>query len=201
MLIQSIKLKLLFFLFSFVITVQSYAQDYKAIQIDLEKIAQENIEIRNQVVPTMRKYGYASFKMDSLNTEIQKFDSMALSKATFIIDTYGWLGKDKIGDTANQALFTIIQHAQDKEIRMKYFPLLESSALKGESELWEMASMKDRMLVENGEKQLYGTQSKLVDGKVELYPVEDAENLNKRRRKVGIKKMKSSEIKEILLNN
>lgn len=53
-----------------------------------------------------------------------------------------------------------------------------------------MATMKDRMLVEEGKPQLYGTQSRMVNGKLESYPIEDLENLNRRRRKVGLKRLK-----------
>ena len=43
--------------------------------------------------------------------------------------------------------------------------------------------MKDRILVRQGKKQLYGTQSRMVDGKLALYPVEVPENLKKTQKK------------------
>lgn len=38
-------------------------------------------------------------------------DSVNLVKVAAIIDKYGWLGPDEIGDQCNTALFMVIQHA------------------------------------------------------------------------------------------
>jgi len=84
-------------------------------------------------------------------------------------------------------LFLTIQHASDKRIREKYYPLLEKSASKGESNLSDMATMKDRILIENGQQQIYGTQYNF-EGK--NYPIEDPKGVNKRRRQVGLKRLK-----------
>ncbi len=170
-------------------TLIGYSQNLGSIRVELEQLELGSIELRNHVMPTIRDYGFKSPQMDSLNHAIMKFDSIALHKVQFIIDQYGWLGKSEVGVEANRALFLTIQHAQDHLVREKYFPLLKASAEAGESDLTAMATMQDRILVEQGEKQLYGTQSRMVNGQQELYPVEDPDELNKRRKKVGLGKM------------
>lgn len=172
------------------VTHWTFSQNLKEIQQKLEEINRQNLELRSQVMPTVNKYGFGSPEMDSLDARIMKYDSVSLSLVTKIIDQYGWLGKSQIGKEANQTLFLTIQHAPDNSIRKKYFPLLESSAQNGESDLGDMASMKDRMLVQEGKPQLYGTQSKMVEGKLELFPIEDQKKVNKRRKKVGLSKLK-----------
>ena len=167
----------------------AHSQNLDSIQLELEQLELGSIELRNHVMPTIRNYGFKSPQMDSLNHEIMTFDSMALHKVQIIIDQYGWLGKSEVGDEANRALFLTIQHAQNNSAREKYFPLLKASAEAGESDLSAMATMQDRILVEQGEKQRYGTQSRMVNGQQELYPVEDPDELNKRRKKVGLGKM------------
>ena len=137
-------------------------------------------------MPTIKKFGYKSKQMDSLNCVILKFDSLALRRAINIVETYGWLGKSKIGFVANQTLYLTIQHA-DKSLREKYYPLLETSAKTGESNLFDMATMKDRILVDNGQQQIYGTQK---DHEGKYYPIADIKGLNKRRRQVGLEKLK-----------
>ncbi len=140
-------------------------------------------------MPIIKRFGYASHQMDSLNSVISEFDSLALNKVENIISTYGWLGKSEIGETANSTLFIVIQHAEDNRVREKFYPLLEASVNKGESNRSDLAAMQDRILVNNGHNQLYGTQSK-NDGK--LFPVEDPKRLNKRRKQVGLKKIKAN---------
>lgn len=172
-----------------ILTFHSVAQDFEKIRTDLTDIFHKSHEVRRDVIVTIRKYGMGSAQMDSLNRLIQRHDSESLTKVIEIIEQYGWLGISEIGEVPNQAIFLVIQHAQDKSILSKYFPLLAKSAEIGESHLSSTATMHDRILCDNGEKQLYGTQSRMVNGKLELFPIEDPKNVNKRRRKVGLKKI------------
>ena len=144
----------------------------------------------HRVMPIVQKYGFESPQMDSLNNQILAYDSMALSEVTTIIDNYGWLGISEIGITPNSALFITIQHALDDAVRKKYFPLLKASAEQGESSMADMATMQDRILINDGKDQIYGTQYQLVDNQKEYFPIQDIKNVNKRRRKVGLKKIK-----------
>ncbi|XOV92142.1 MAG: DUF6624 domain-containing protein [Bacteroidota bacterium] len=166
-----------------------YSQDLDLIIKKLEKIEKENLELRNKVMPTVQEYGFKSPQMDSLDREIQYFDSVSLQIVTQIIDQYGWLGVKEIGEAGNRTLFLAIQHASDNSVRKKYFPLLEESAKNGDSYLSHMATMKDRMLVQDGKLQIYGTQSKMVDGELKPFPIENPENVNSRRKSVGLSEL------------
>ena len=168
----------------------SFTQSYESIRTKLEAIELESLELRSMVMPTIREFGMDSPQMDSLNSRIMRFDSSALVFVKEVINTHGWLGKREIGAAANRTLFLVIQHAPDNDIRKTYFPLLEASVKKGESEKSDMATMKDRILVQDGKPQIYGTQSHMVNGKLEPFPIEDVKNVNKRRRKVGLGKLK-----------
>jgi len=165
------------------------AQNLDSVKINLHNIYEQNLELRQNAMPIVKKYGFKSQQMDSLNREILRYDSMALNTVAKIIDSYGWLGKSQIGDIPNQALYLTIQHGST-DILVKYFPLLEQSAKAGESNLTDMATMKDRILIANGKKQLYGTQSRMINNKLELFPIEDEQNINDRRKSVGLKELK-----------
>ncbi|MBZ0246636.1 MAG: hypothetical protein K8H85_11875 [Cyclobacteriaceae bacterium] len=154
---------------------------------ELEHINEASLRLRQNVTPTIKRFGYESPQMDSLNLLIQNFDSLALIKVENIISRYGWLGKSKIGELANSTLFMVIQHAQDNRVREKFYPLLEESVNEGESRPSDLATMKDRILIQNGQPQIYGTQT---DHSGQLLPVEDIKDLNKRRRRMGLKKIK-----------
>ncbi|MFZ1807033.1 MAG: DUF6624 domain-containing protein [Cyclobacteriaceae bacterium] len=158
-----------------------------SLRLELETINVVSLRLRQHVMPTIKTFGYASPQMDSLNSSIRNFDSLALIKVENIISTYGWLGKSKIGELANTTLFIVIQHAQDNSIREKFYPLLEESVSKGESRGTDLATMKDRILIQNGQPQIYGTQT---DQLGRLLPVEDRKELNKKRRQMGLKKIK-----------
>ncbi|XOV92544.1 MAG: DUF6624 domain-containing protein [Bacteroidota bacterium] len=163
-----------------------YSQGLDEIRERLEMLDEQNVALRESVMPTVTRYGFGSPEMDSLDARIHKFDSTALLVVTSIIDQYGWLGKSQIGETANGSLFTTVQHARDNAIRKKYFPLLKKSGKNGESSLATMASMKDRILIQRGKPQLYGTQYRMIDGDMQLFPIRNPDKLNERRKEVGL---------------
>jgi hypothetical protein len=172
------------------LTLTTKAQDYSIVRTKLEAISDSAIIVRKNVMPVIRKYGANSIQMDSINALILHFDSTSLVIVSEIIDKHGWLGTSQIGEKANGALYLTIQHAQDNYLREKYYPFLQASAKRGESRLADMSTMKDRILVEKGGKQLYGTQYKYIDGQRVLLPVKNINGLNKRRIKVGLEEIK-----------
>mgnify|MGYP003545000465 CR=1 FL=1 len=104
-----------------------------------------------------------------------------------IIRQHGWPGKSLVGDEASLAAFLIIQHA-DYEYQKKYFPLINEAKKQGEIDPRHVALLEDRILMREGKKQIYGSQLKRNEktGKYEMWPVEDEENLDKRRAAVGL---------------
>ena len=112
-------------------------------------------------------------------------DKKNQDQVTKIIDENGWLGISIVGETANNALFLVIQHAS-VEIQEKYFPSLKESAEKGESNLADMALMDDRIRMHRKKKQLYGSQTITLNGKSYVWPIEDAPNIDERRKSVKL---------------
>lgn len=114
-------------------------------------------------------------------------DSTNLVLVEALIAQYGWMGRGFVGDKGNSALFLVIQHS-DLETQLKYLPLLEESVKKGESRPSNAALMKDRILMRQGKKQVYGSQVVFnkETGKQEFYPIEDEKNVNARRLQIGM---------------
>ncbi len=177
-------------MFLIFLSASLHAQDYDRIKNQLSEISRQSDALREQAMPTAMKYGFQSLEMDSLNTEIMKFDVMALEKVVAIIENHGWLGISQIGD-ANQTLFLVIQHAPDPKWRARFFPLLKESAEKGESSLSAMATMLDRMLVEKGEAQVYGTQFYKDGNEFRPFPIQDTARVNELRKGVGLEVLES----------
>jgi hypothetical protein len=180
------KIELIVLFFAVALGTNTYAQNHDSIKTELERDYNTSLSLRQKVMPTIKRFGYKSKQMDSLNSVILEFDSIALGRVITIVDKYGWLGKSKIGFVANQTLYLTIQHA-DMNYREKYYSLLETSAKNGESNLFDMATMKDRMLVDKGQEQIYGTQKDMA-GK--YFPIADLKGLNKRRKQVDLEKLK-----------
>lgn len=102
-----------------------------------------------------------------------------------LLDKYGWPTASGVTEYAAAGAALIINHAT-YELRSKYFPLLEEAFKKGEAQPLRYAKMRDRLLVEEGKEQLYGTQIKFDDLNRKPYPIKDPEHVDKRREDIGL---------------
>lgn len=93
------------------------------LQKELLQIFKDDQNIRRQYIDSSKKYGYNNSIEDSLAKVMNFNDSVDLEKVTKILDTKGWVGKDKVGEQANQTLFLVIQHA-DIKTQQKYLPMM-----------------------------------------------------------------------------
>lgn len=126
--------------------------------------------------------------------EYQKFmqdwmlnDSLCLLKAEAIIKQYGYPGKSIVGESRQDAIWMIIQHAP-LEKQEHYFPLIDAAAQKGEMRKSAWALLVDRIRMYKGQPQIYGSQvvhDYATDTK-KFHEIEDEANVNKRRAEVGL---------------
>ncbi|MEE1945495.1 DUF6624 domain-containing protein [Pedobacter sp. KR3-3] len=126
---------------------------------------------------------------------MNKIDSANFKKVESIVSKYGYPGKSLVGEPANTAVFFVIQHTPSQI--SKYYPLIEKAGKEGELPFENVAMMLDRKLTGEGKLQIYGTQIYSVQitnpktGQKEFFeyvmPIEDAKNVNKRRKEAGFK--------------
>jgi hypothetical protein len=60
----------------------------------------------------------------------------------------------------------------------------------GEASGQDYAYLTDRVLTGQGKKQIYGTQLSVIEGIIDVQPIEDPANVDKRRKVVGLKSMR-----------
>ncbi len=135
-----------------------------------------------------KKYGNNSKQADSIIRVVEKVDSINVIKVTKILDENGWLGEDVVGEKGNITLFLIIQHS-NLETQLKYLPMFREAVKNGKAKPNQLALLEDRILMEQGKKQIYGSQLMWDQntGKYIVYPIEDPDNVDKRRAEVGLK--------------
>lgn len=154
---------------------------------ELELIKVEDQTLRLLLPNVIEKFGRDSQEYKYVWYQIQKQDSISSHKLFGILDKYGWVGKNRVGSVANQAIWLTIQHA-DIEKQEKYLPLLRESVNKEESEGWHLAFLEDRILMRKNQKQIYGTQTVWDKDlkKNKIHPIKDVKNVNKKRKKFGL---------------
>ena len=119
--------------------------------------------------------------------KMEETDSTNLASVSRILDTYGW--PSGLSDEANKAIFLVIDHSDLKTMN-KYIGLFRDAVEKGHLSMNDLVTMEDRMLMNSGKPQKYGTQAYSVseEGKTVIYiwPVEDPDKLDALRKSVGL---------------
>lgn len=157
---------------------QKLSESIDYIEIDCEKIAEvlQRIYASDQI---MRKSGK---KIDS------DVDRQNLMTVINLIEQCKMPTLNEINTQQMTTIWLVFQHG-DQYNRKKYMPILTRSAEKGDLKWSNIALMKDRTMMIDGEKQIYGSQVKknYQTGKWELYDLTNPESVNERRAKVGLK--------------
>ena len=165
-----------------------YERDFDTIlQHKLELIYVKDQTLRALYRDANKKFGRESDEMNYFWSLMSYQDSLNVIDIIKIIEKNGWPGKSLVGEKANIAIWLVIQHAS-LDIQKKYLPLLQESVRKGESNGKHLALLTDRILMREGKKQIYGTQiiNDPKTGKSKVYPIDNPQNVNKLRAKVGL---------------
>lgn len=111
----------------------------------------------------------------------QELDLSNMAAVEQILDKCGMPTIETAGEKGMSAIWLVIQH-DSGEKRKKYFPMLLEASKKGDIERQEIALMQDRMLMESGEPQLYGSQLFMnPDGSYELHEIKEPTKVDARR--------------------
>lgn len=104
-----------------------------------------------------------------------------------IIGEVGWPTVSKVGPEAMRASWLLVQHADhDTEFQKKCLELMKQQE-EGEVDKANIAYLEDRVRINEGRPQLYGTQfHDDENGNYGPRPIEDFERVDERRREMGM---------------
>jgi hypothetical protein len=146
---------------------------------------------RRQLDEIEQKYGRSSTEMRAQMDFIANKDTINKVKIKHILDKYGWLGKEEVGEQGNTTLFLVIQHS-DLATQIQYLPLIRNAVKQGKARASSLALLEDRVALKQGKRQIYGSQIALNNrtGRYYVQPLDDPENVDIRRAEVGLKPLK-----------
>lgn len=159
----------------------------KPLMAQLDSVYTEDQKYRVAIHDIEKKYGLGSPEVKKQWKFIESKDSINLIQISKILDKYGWLGADVIGPKGNSTLFLVIQHA-DLKTQEKYLPLMKEAVKNKKAFGGDLALLEDRVAFRNGKKQIYGSQigTDTTTQKYYVLPLEDPDNVDKRRAEVGL---------------
>ncbi len=105
-----------------------------------------------------------------------------------IMDEHGWPTAEAVGEDAARAAWLIAQHADRRlDVQRRALRLMERAVAEGAASRRELAFLHDRVLVNDGREQIYGTQiAGIKDGSPVPWPCRDPERMDDLRAQVGI---------------
>jgi len=169
--------------------VQNKTDFNKELIAQLDTIHQEDQKYRLRIDELLRKSRSETENIEliKLHELMNKQDSINLLNIEKILNEYGWLGKDVIGEQGNATLFLVIQHS-DLETQRKYLPMMREALKVGNIKSDDFALLEDRIAMGQGNRQIYGSQIIIDDetGTFYVYPLIEPEKVNERRAEVGL---------------
>ncbi len=120
-------------------------------------------------------------EVDRRNTERMKV----------IVDQHGWPTKRMVGRDGMRGAWLLVQHAdQAVAFQRKCLALMSPLQKTGQVSRKDVAYLTDRVQVNEGKPQRYGTQFHVVEGVLQPRPIRDAVNVDKRGKSMGLSTMK-----------
>jgi hypothetical protein len=134
---------------------------------------------------------------DAMNAEIERHDIANQKALRALIPADGWFKVSVDGERSTLTAFLIVQHAtNDPQLMRDALPRLKTAVDAGEASAQWYALLFDRVAVEFDHKpQRYGTQLNCVQGKWQLDKVDDAANLDVRRKTLGLSESEADYLK------
>lgn len=114
-------------------------------------------------------------------------DARNLPRIKQVVAEQGFPTLAQVGRDGVEAAWLLVQHAdQDPAFQMQVLDDLQTRSAHGGISAQNYALLVDRVLIAQHQPQRYGTQYRVVDGKLQPDPTEDPANVDKRRAAAGL---------------
>jgi len=135
----------------------------------------------------------SEYSETTVNAAMAKADSLNMITAKRIIQRYGFPGYSLVGEDGSGDFWAIIQHCDnDVPFQQRVLTLMGREVRRNNASGENYALLQDRVLVNTGHKQLYGTQVR-VDFKThhaKPLPIQDSLHVDAPRTDVGLATLK-----------
>ena len=124
-------------------------------------------------------------RMQDWDTVVEPVDRDNTARLREIVGRHGWPGHRLVGEAGAHAAWLLTQHAPP-DLQEQCLPLLQDAVARSDASPADLAYLTDRVLMERGEPQVYGTQYQIREGDLELWTVRDPSGLDQRRAALGL---------------
>ena len=157
----------------------------------LNFLVQQDLELRNVLL----ERGVLS---DSYHPEMEKLHLKNANKLKTLIIHHGFPTINNAGEEGVRLSWLIIHHSiSDPDFMKECLFQMRLAAGQNDYLLDLMAYTEDRVAFFEGRPQLYGTNSDWIDGELRKTPIEDVENVEIRRKSMGLPPLSPNVISDL----
>ena len=99
-----------------------------------------------------------------------------------MVKQYGWPTRDLVGDEGARSAFFLLRNSASADLQRDLLPVIIAAVKKGEVPRSSFAAYIDRLRVNAGLKQIFGTQATILNGLLVLFPITDEPHVDARRK-------------------
>lgn len=103
-----------------------------------------------------------------------------------VLKEFGWPTSNEVGTEGVGAMIYLVRNSRQPELQADLLPVIIAAVKRGDAEKGEVADLVDRMRVDAGRKQLFGTQVKVINGFLVLAPIDSEAQVDDRRKQFGL---------------
>ncbi|WP_457653853.1 DUF6624 domain-containing protein [Rhodocaloribacter sp.] len=154
--------------------------DAVALGAELLSMAEEDLRLREEPASDGRLF-------EGYHPRMRELHERHAERLSAILDAHGWPGRSLVGEKAADAAWLILQHAiSQPSLQRRALELLSAAAASGDVPPVQVAMLEDRIRVNEGRPQRYGTQFDWDEhGRLSPLPIEEGD-VDERRREVGL---------------
>ena len=130
-----------------------------------------------------------SGKSEALLKRMQESKEKNTAALCPLMKKFGWPTVDVVGNEGVAAAFLLLKNSSSYQLQIDLLPVIVAAAKKGEILRPEFAGYFDRLRLNVGLKQLFGTQATIQDGFLVLYPIEAEAQVDARRKQYDLPPM------------
>lgn len=153
----------------------------------LNTIYEEYLNLTAELATLAARYDQDSTETNAELGRIEAKEADNILRVLKTLDERGWLGDDIIGGQGNFTVFSILERADD-QVQEKYLPMMRDAVIKKNMLASHLALIEDNVALKKGGKQIYGSKVGTDEETGEYYvlPLEDPDNVDKRRAEIGL---------------
>jgi VWFA-related protein len=123
---------------------------------------------------------------DALKTQVDKARRENNARLCQILKESGWPTMSEVGKDGVSAIIYLVRSSRQPDLQVDLLPVIIAAVKRGEADKGEVADLVDRIRVDSGRKQLFGTQVKIMNGFLVLVPIEGEAQVDARRKQFGL---------------